>query len=438
MKILDPSAMMVAFSFDMGPGFAVALLWLVAAAQPLMASPSPENLQQLVSLFPHGEVVVASGRRSLAVVIGEALQSIVRDSAGGEPEIAFVVDRSQRGNLGAELELALAAQRDQMPRGRYALVVCGGGDGGEKARVDRALNADAFSVLRAADRIAGGPRGSEVAASVVGLAAAARLDWRSGVPPQVVLLASERIAGDLDAVAPGKRVDGEALAAVLRWARSSKARLFAIDANLEAHDGRVDDESEDSLEQRARVSLRQVAGLVRDGRHVQVASPRELTSAIEDALARAASAAEGADVALLVDSSGLMGEATKLVRAAHGSLARFVVAKRHRLAIVRFLGKGAPTVVLSLTDKAATVDRAMRGLRRGEVGDWPKNLSAVLTAARRLRWDKASKKALILLTAADASGGLDPAVLDWAEEERVALTVIEPLPALTGSGRRAP
>ena len=424
--------------FAMGHGLAIALLLLASATQPVVAPPSPQTLHQLVSLFPHGEVVGASGRRSLAAVLGEVLQSIARDSAGQEPEIAFVVDLSQGGDLGGELALALAAHRDQMPRGRYALVVCGGGDGGEKARVDRALNADAFSVLRAADRIAGGPRGSEVAASVVGLAAAAHLDWRSGVPPQVVLLASERIAGDLDAVAPGKRVDGEALAEVLRWARSSKARLFAIDAHLEDHDGRGDDESEDSLEQHGLVSLQQLAGLFREGRHLQISSPRELTLAFEEALARTGSDVAGADVALLVDSSGLMGEATKLVRAAHGSLARFVVAKRHRLAIVRFLGKGAPTIVLPFTDKAATVTRATRGLRRGEVGDWPKNLSAVLTAARRLRWDKASKKALILLTAADASGGLDPAVLEWAEKERVALTVIEPLPALTASRSRAP
>ena len=422
----------------MGQGLAVALLSLASAAQPLVASPSPQTLDQLVSLFPHGEVVEANGRRSLAAAMGEVLQSIARDSAGREPEIAFVVDRSQRGNLGAELELALAAHRDQLPRGRYALVVCGGGDGGEKARVDRALHADAFSVLRAADRIAGGPLGGEVAASVVGLAAAASLDWSSGVPPQIVLLASRRLAGDLDAATAANPVDGQALAEVLRWARSRKARLFAINANLEDHDGRGDDESEDSLEQRSLVSLQQVAGLFREGRHLQVSSPRELTLALDEALARTGSDAAGADVALLVDSSGLMGEATDLVRATHELMARFVAAKRHRLAIVRFLGKGRPTLVLPFTDKAATVTRATRGLRRGEVGDWPKNLSAVLTAARRLRWDKASKKALILLTAADASGGLDPAVLDWAEEEGVALTVIEPLPALRGSGRRAP
>ena len=121
---------MVTLFFNMGHGFAVALLWLVAAAQPFVASSSPQTLHQLVSLFPHGEVVVASGRRSLAAVLGEVLQSIARDSAGQEPEIAFVVDLSQ-GGLGGELALALAAHRDQMPRGRYALVVCGGHRTGE-------------------------------------------------------------------------------------------------------------------------------------------------------------------------------------------------------------------------------------------------------------------------------------------------------------------
>jgi hypothetical protein len=347
--------------------------------------------------------------------MGEVLQSIARDSAGREPEIAFVVDRSQRGNLGAELELALAAQRDKLVRGHYALVLCGENNGEEKAVVEIPLNADSYAVLRAARRTSWGTDGGGVEASVLGLAAAAHLDWRpSGAPPQIVLLAAEAAAGDLLNTAAAKP------------------------AKLAEHDGRGDDASADSLEQRGRVSLRQVAGLVRDGRHVQVASPRELTSAIEDALARAASDAEGADVALLVDSSGLMGEAVALVRAGHETLAQFVAVKRHRLAFVRFRGKGSPAIVLPLTGEAATVARATRGLRRGEVGDWPKDLSAVLTTARRLRWDKASKKALILLTAADAGGGLDPAVLDWAEEERVALTVIEPLPGITGSRRRAP
>jgi hypothetical protein len=108
---------MVVSSASMGNGFVVALLSLVAAAQPSVASPSPQTLVQLVGLFPHGELVVASGRRSLTAVMGQTLQSIARDSAGRDPEIAFVVDRSQRASLGAELGLALAAQRDKLPRG---------------------------------------------------------------------------------------------------------------------------------------------------------------------------------------------------------------------------------------------------------------------------------------------------------------------------------
>jgi hypothetical protein len=429
---------MVALSFNMGHGFAVALMWLVAAAQPLLASPSPQDLHQLVSLFPHGEVVVASGRRSLAVAMGEALQSIVRGSAGGEPEIAFVVDLSHQGSLGAELQLALAAHRDKLLRGHYALVLCGENDGEAKAVVEVPLNADSYGVLRAARRTSLRADGAGVEASGLGLAAASRLDWRpGGAPPQIVLLAAEAEAGDLSTTAASKPANRKTLAEVATWARSRQAALFAIDANLAERDGRGDDASEDSLEQRARVSLRQVAGLVRDGRHVQVASPGELTSAIADALARAASDGKGAEVALLVDSSGLMGEAVTLVRDSQGTLAQFVALPRRRLAFVQFRGKGPPAIVLPLTGEAKRVARAARGLRRGEVGDWPKDLSAVLATARQLRWDKASKKALILLTAADAGGGLDPAVLDWAEEEQVALTVIEPLPALTGSRRRA-
>ena len=110
----------------------------------------------------------------------------------------------------------------------------------------------------------------------------------------------------------------------------------------------------------------------------------------------------------------------------------------HHLAVVLEDRLAEARVIVELTAEAEKVARAARGLRRGEVGDWPKDLWAVLATARRLRWDKASKKALILLTAADAGGGLDPAVLDWTEEEQVALTVIEPLPALTGAEHQAP
>jgi hypothetical protein len=421
----------------MGQG--VALLVLAAAIQPAVPSLAPASLNYLVSIFPRGKVVAANGPRSLADALGEVMRGIAREGGGREVEVAFVVDRSQGHNLGAALQLALAAHREALVPGRYALVICGQDHGEAKATVEVPLNADSYAVLRAADRPPWESDDSGVEASVVGLAAAAHLDWRpGGAPPQIFLLAAEAASGDLRTTAKAKPANRKALAHVANWARSSQATLFAIGTKLDEHDGRGDDASDESIEEHGRVSLRQVAGVVRDGRHVQVASPRELTSAIEDALARAASDSEGADVAFLVDLSGLMGEAVNVVRAAHSVLARFVAVKRHRLAFVVFRGKGVPAIVLPLTGSVAAVNRVARGLRRREVGDWPKDLSAVLTTARRLRWDKASKKALILLTAADAAGGIDRSLLDWTEDGRVALTVIEPLPALTGSMGRAP
>lgn len=80
MKILDLPARIVILPFTMGHGLAIALLSLASATRPVVGSPSPQTLHQLVSLFPHGEVVVASGRRSLAAAMGEVLQSIARQA----------------------------------------------------------------------------------------------------------------------------------------------------------------------------------------------------------------------------------------------------------------------------------------------------------------------------------------------------------------------
>jgi hypothetical protein len=103
-----------------------------------------------------------------------------------------------------------------------------------------------------------------------------------------------------------------------------------------------------------------------------------------------------------------------------------------------FFDKGAPSTVLPFSGDRVAVTRAVRGVHGGRQGDWPKRLPAAFQAARRLHWNAAASKTLILLTAAPSDGGIDPSLLDWAEDQKIALTVMEPTNAFTESRRRGP
>jgi hypothetical protein len=287
---------------------------------------SPDTLADLVKIFRLGEVSQGGGRRLLGLRLGELLKGIAGDSSGREVQVAFIVDRSQKSNLGSELQLALAANRERLARGRFALIACGVRESAWSADVVAPFSTDAYEVLRAAGRINWQPGGGGIGASVAGLAAAARLDWhlKQG-RPHVVLLTDEPLPGEivLDRPAPSA-ADGEMLASVRAWAGASQAALHGILGMFHLHDGREHDASEDSLEQRSTVTLAQIAGLFRQGRYEKVTSEGEFTSAVEHALAQSTSERAGADVAMVVDATGLMGANAGALRAQQGLLGRFV------------------------------------------------------------------------------------------------------------------
>jgi hypothetical protein len=410
---------------------------VASAAIPSTALPTPASLAGLVRIFPRGEVWQVAGRASFGAQLDDVLKTIARDSAGREVEVAFVVDRSLESNLGAELELALAANRDKLPRGRLALIACGVRDGSWSARVLAPLAPDAYATLRATEHVDWQPEGSGMGARVAGLAAAARLDWRAKQGhPHIVLVADEPAQG-LAFVGPADGPAGQ-LADVAHWAQSSQASLHVLRCALDEHDGRGRDASSDSLERRHLVTVDQVAGLFRQGRHVKVASPDEFASALASALEPLTSDTSAADVALLVDAKGKVGEATRALRDRQAAFDGFMSHPHHRVALVQFFDKGPPKQVLGLTGDKGALARALRGLPRVGPGDYPKNVSAAVLSATRLGWNPAARKALVMVTAAAARGGVDPSLLDWAESNRVAVTIIEPPRVLTAAGRQEP
>jgi hypothetical protein len=388
-----------------------------AGSEPTAALFAPKTLADLIKVFPRGEVSEGGGRRLLGVRLGEVLQAIARDAGDQEPEVAFVVDASEIDSLALELQFALAGNRDKLTRGRFALIGCGVREHAWSAQVLVPFGTDSYAVVRAAWPINSWTFGSGIGASVAGLAAAARLDWHSNQNrPHIVLLTNDpspRRILPSDKPIPSA-TDGATLASVRAWAHASQASLHAILGKMNLHDGREDDTSEDSLAQRSRVTLGQIAGLFRHGRYEKVLSRSEFSSAIERALPQPASDTAGADVALLVNATGLMGEAAGALRGQRAAFDQFLSVKGHRLALVLFFDKGKPVTVLPFTGDKGAMARALRGLHRGPLGDWPKDVSEAIMAAHRLLWKTTARKALIIFTAADSARGLNPSLLGWA------------------------
>lgn len=401
----------------------VTLIMLCSGTSPA----APESLEGLAKIFPKAEILQAGGRELLSIRIAEVLQSISRDSGGKYTEIAFVLDRSQTENLGTGLQLALAANRDKLVNGRFALVVCAAIEGARLAQIKVSLGADPYAVLSAAGHIDWQPEGNGLGASVSGLATATELGWNpKQARPHIVLLLDDLLQAGSKAEPVQNKADDIMLSKIRAWARANQATLHIIRGMLGQHDGRGDDTSEDSLERRHLVSLEQVAGLFSDSHYIKAASQSELSTAIEQALPKAGPN-DRVDLALLIDSSGLMGEKAASLRAEHAVFERFLSAQqKHRVALILFSDKGKPKTVLPLTSKKNSVTSALLSLRRGNTGDWPKDISAAILAARKLCWAPTAKKAIIIFTAAASEGGIAQSLLDWAQAQKLAVTVIEP------------
>jgi hypothetical protein len=176
-----------------------------------------------------------------------------------------------------------------------------------------------------------------------------------------------------------------------------------------------------------------IAGLVRDGRHVRADSSEALRVAVSDALAGLADAP--ADVALVVDGRGKMGQSLAGLGALQPALDRFVATAGHRVALLRWDGDGA-SVVAGLTQAPGVVPGALRRLRAGSPDDRPRPIFAALAAAQGLPWDPAARRLVLVLTAAPARiDAQADAVLAWTDTASVAVQIVEPRAT---ASRRAP
>jgi Mg-chelatase subunit ChlD len=214
------------------------------------------------------------------------------------------------------------------------------------------------------------------------------------------------------------------------WAHASGATLHVIRCRLDGADGRViegDPTASQALPERG-TALSVVAGLFRGGQHATAGSTQELRAALRAALSEDEAGATR-NAALIVDTSGLMGEALAHLAAQTDVLLDFVARPEHKIALLRWAGD-KPAVVSPPTRDARAIARALSALRPGQPGDYAKDLDGALAVAQRLPWRSGARPVLVVLSAAPTRG-IGGDVLAWTDTANVRLTLIEPLPSLT-------
>jgi hypothetical protein len=388
------------------------------------ASPAPAA----ASAAARWEVSEAAGHYSLIALMESMAAALggAGSEGGAGLDVAFLVDAS---SLDAHRPLSLShlALRALTDGGaRVAAVSFAGAYGGTGASVTARreidFSTDALSVRHALARVPFGTATAPPPAAAVtaALREAARLSWRPGAPRALVVLA----AGGLEPTSAGEAAAATG-AGALRWVR----------LRLELGDGygTGSDRPEDADKG---VDLRAVAGLFREGTYHEVlfAAAPPLAAAAGRLRARADATTGGrAELVLVVDSTGVMGGCLAVLRKeARRALRAFLDrAAGRRVALVRYGTKIAPRVELAFTADLAAAVAAVDRLKRGPVGDWPKELFPALARARTLAWAPGAARAAVVLTGAPA-GGVDEALLDWAETESLQVDVIEQSPIPEG------
>lgn len=380
-----------------------------------------EGVPGLIQAFARGDSSEVSGPEGLRERVGELLAA----TAGEPGEWAFVVDANLPDNAARALAYALAGNREALGRGRWALVSFAVEAGAFASRVEAPLGDDAYAVIRAARSVQWRPEGDGggIAGGWAGLAAASRLDWRAPAGRRhVALLLDERRTARFARDQPLPPADPGAPPRVAAWARAGDAALHVLVSRMELDDGNgagVDARPD------AGAPLALVAAMFRDGRYVRAGAPGDLAGALEGALARAAGDGGPAEVVLVIDRSGLMGASLGELARAGPALDRFVAEPGRRVAVVGW-GVERPVVAAAFSSRRGAAAAAIARLRRGPPGDGPKDLLAAVAVARELPWRADARKTVVVMTAARARLAVaGDAVLDWADDAKVAVEVVE-------------
>ncbi len=402
-----------------------------AAAPPVApAPPAGDSVEALLQVFARSNIADVAGDGFFRKWALEFLASLPKDDEGGPLEIVFVVDRSLSTNAAQSLAFALAGARAKLANSaRTGLVTFAAQDGAWVTRVEAPLGSDLPTVIRAATRVDWHPDGGAgMVGSWAALAEVTRLDWRADPKRRHIVLLLDDREPRAWRFEERPRDDPALRSSVAVWAPNAtlhvvRCMLELADGGGRGYDGRP----------YPGVPLHVVAGLVRDGHYTQPDSPPALAAAVAGALDGLGETP--ADVVLVVDRTGLMGESLAGLRALRPALDHFVAGPGHRLALVRWDREGA-AVVARLTARAGAVPGALRALRRGQLGDRPKHLFVALASAQGLAWEPTARKVVLVLTAAPTF--LDPETwtfLEWTDSDAITLHVIEPTAGAIASSR---
>lgn len=374
--------------------------------------PAADSVPAILQAFARGDVAEVSGGASLRAWVREFVVGLKAGEAA--VDVVFVVDRSMSHDAARALALALAGARPEFPlkTGRAGLVSVAARAGAWVGRVEAPL-ADGFpDVIGAAMRVEWAPDGGAgVAGGWAGLAEATRLEWRAPFGRRHVVVLLDERAGDGLKMEARPADDAALRSRVAAWGRD--AAVHVVQCRLELADGRGQGPE---APPDPGVPADVVAGLVRNGRHTEVAAPSELVAAVSGGLE--ALAGGPADVAIVVDRIG-----TDLA-GLRPAVDRYMAVPEHRFAL---LGWDAGVEVLAgLTDEAKVATRALGKLRATPTETRARPMFTALAAAQGLAWRPAARKVVFVLTAAPARVTAEAAtVLAWSDAAEVTVYVFE-------------
>jgi Mg-chelatase subunit ChlD len=380
-----------------------------------------DDLPTIVKIFPKGRVEESTSVKDFERHLKDLFEEIRKSGSPTSIEVALVVDAT--GSMGSTLD-GISRSHEALHEfleggGRVAVVSFKDIDDDYVARKDTDFVSDPHVILNALSKISAEGGGDLPEAHYYGLEEATRLSWTPGSKRFVVLVTDDVAHRDAD------KKD-----AVAAWAKSGDATLFAIDCHFGYGDG--DDSGYDPPEPGYTPDA--VAKMFgKDAGYVKVADKKGIESALDKMLAELAAGKkpEKIDLALVVDTTGSMGDALEALGSDKGRFEKFLDKKGlHRVAVVNYRDEGDDWVARVDRDFTTKVDdllKALGKLSAGGGGDLPEALfTGIKTATTDLKWDPKAKKVIVVVTDAEAHESKKDreAVVEWATKNKAIIRVI--------------
>jgi len=379
-----------------------------------------DDLKVILKSFPHGRTEDSTDGKEFEKSLRKLFEEIRSSSKSATGiEVAFVVDAT--GSMGSSID-ALARSHDAMHEfleggGRVGVVSFRDLDDDYVARKETDFVSDPHLVLKAFSKISAEGGGDLPEAIYYGLEEATRLSWTPGSKRFLILVTDDVAHRDAD-----KRD------AVTEWAKTGDATLYAFNVHF-GYDG-----GSDYVPPEPGYAPDAVAKLFKDGAYEKLKTEKDLGDALDKLLADLGGAKkpEKVDVALVVDTTGSMGDTLAVLAGDKTRYEKFLDKKGlHRIAVIDYKDEGDDWVSkISLPfSTGAKLDDLMKTLKALEAsggGDLPEAMFAALKTATTLGWDAKAKKVIVVITDAEAHDAKKDreAAVEWATKGKVIVRVL--------------